>query len=285
MDTDNKNIYLFLGSLSFLLAVIVFAWSYTYLRNLRAEINVARNGTETEAVVTDRHKEESDEWTKYYVEYTYQDENGVEYNGKTDTVYNAFNVPTIGSTIDIVYIKDRSVLADYNPEAKENNIPAIITATVVGVVVFISIGGIIIYLINQEHKKEKIKAAEKSTKTTGYFVSSHINDDGKKFNIEYRYQDEMGVWKRGYSDYIYSYGDAEFFQKLGQFEISVLGEESIITEGVNYLKLNDNKAVLHKKICENCGSIVDEGNTTCPNCGGQKLKPYVAKIENKKDSK
>ena len=98
---------------------------------------------------------------------------------------------------------------------------------------------------------------------------------------------ENGVRKEGFSDYVYTFAEAQAFERVIKFRISVLGNKSVITESpaeanttistpeTTTQTFNSNSTMSFEKRessttckCKHCGSTIAKDAHFCHKCGG-----------------
>ena len=135
----------------------------------------------------------------------------------------------------------------------------------------------------------------KGTQTVGMFLdsASGITMNGVPlYYIKFSFVNEDGATVEVKTPSIYTIRQAEFYEKLGRFEIKYINNVAVITQGVNYRLLD--KMIDEEKdkespltpLEEDTRPIIKQGYYFCDYCGNEqeksgKCKSCGAKITNR----
>lgn len=291
-----KNKKVVIAILSIALAVLVALCAFLFIPNITKQFklkDVYENGIETTAMVigTERGPRQEND-SGYAYEYLYalecifKDQNGLAHSYTTQATYSQSSANNlVGKTIPIKYDPETFLCVDPSFMFAFNLISELIPLIIV-VIMIIVITTFLIVTIVRKKSEDKVEANGETYLAEFISHQSSYTGSGQNlFRIQYSWE-ENGVRKEGFSDYVYTFAEAQAFERVRNFRISVLGNKSVITENpvelnqtastpeVSTQTFNSNSTMNFERRessttckCKHCGSTIAKEARFCHNCG------------------
>ncbi|MCQ2386957.1 MAG: hypothetical protein MJ066_00730 [Clostridia bacterium] len=226
--------------------------------------NIAKNGTEANAVVTLSYCDMEVNGEPYYTtEFYFLLENGEKIEGKTDA--NPIK-HQIGDTIAVKYNKNyKAVRADYKFHFGIEHIILFVFGCV-------GVGFFVAFFIGLKKRVLDRLAEKKGKEHTAIYMGRHsgITVNGQNYySLRYVYKDENGKEHGCKTQSFLTYEDTEYYRIVNNFKVKVYKGHCCVYETPDYSRQHkiETEQKSEFKKCVYCGTQVKKSEIKCPNCG------------------